>query len=31
MPGLWKIENDITDYEEISEKDAQDIMKGAAE
>lgn len=31
MPSLWKIENDITDFEEISEKEAQDIMKGAAE
>ena len=27
MPGLWKIENDITDYEEISAEEAKKLME----
>ena len=28
MPGLWKIENDITDYVEITEEEAKEIIEG---
>lgn len=27
MPGLWKIENDITDYEEITAEEAKKLME----
>ncbi len=27
MPGLFKIENDITDYEDITEAQAKEIME----
>lgn len=28
MPGLWKIENDITDYKQISEEEAKKLTEG---
>ena len=28
MPSLFKIQNDITDYEEVTEEDAEQIIRG---